>query len=184
MSAVQGIIRGHRGRIDVVSEPGQGSTLTVLLPGSEAHLNLPLAEEQREARPRPRPRPRPRTVLVVDDEATAREVACCMLEALGFEVCQARDGHDALEHLRHNAVDLVLLDLTMPRMNGAETFREMRRLGIAPPVILSSAFAEAEAEEYVRSEGFADFIQKPYRVAVLDEKVRQIVGYGAGDRRS
>lgn len=73
-------------------------------------------------------------------------------------------------------VDLVLLDLMMPRMNGVETFREMRRLGIDTPVILSSAFAEAEAGDYVRRDGFADFIQKPYRMKDLDDRVRRVVG--------
>ncbi len=170
MSAVQGIVRGHQGRIDITSAPGHGSSLIVLLPASNAALPAPVDDIQAGELLNGL------TALLVDDELTTLEVGCFMLEALGFQVHRASDGVEALELLRRTTVDLVLIDLMMPRMNGVETFREMRRLGIDTPVILSSAFAEEEAGDYVRRDGFDDFIQKPYRMKELDDRVRRVVG--------
>ena len=101
-----------------------------------------------------------------------------MLERMGFEVIQAADGHEALnEYQRHaNRISLVLLDLTMPGMDGEETFRALRRISPTVPVVMSSGFTEQEITARVAGQGLAGFLQKPYSLATLQEKIRQAIG--------
>jgi len=169
LAAVLGIVRGHGGAIKLVSEPARGTTFTVLFPRREK-------EAQAATSPAPVPgaaAPAPgKLVLVIDDDATVRTVTQRMLERAGFEVLVAGDGLEGLEVYRDSRrVDLVLLDMTMPRMDGEETFRELRRLDPNVRVILTSGYNELDATERFAGGGLAGFIQKPYRPSDLIGKV-------------
>ena len=112
-------------------------------------------------------------LLVVDDEVDLADAIVKGLRREGYAVDVAYDGEEALEKARLNRYDLICLDITMPRMDGEETFREMRRIKDDVPVILSSGFSEQEITQRFAGKGLAGFIQKPYRSADLNAKLRK-----------
>jgi PAS domain S-box-containing protein len=173
LAAVLGIVRGHRGAIKVYSQPGQGSTLAILFPMAPGEP-VP-AEVTPEA---PTAWRGSGTVLLVDDEEPVRNVAKEMLERLGFRVVTAADGRQALATFRVHAdrIVCVLLDLTMPHLNGVETFQELRGLRADLRVILSSGYDEQDVIQRFAGRGLAGFIQKPYTLGALQEVLRRALG--------
>jgi PAS domain S-box-containing protein len=169
LSAVLGIIRAHRGAIKVYSEPGRGSTFKVLFPAEGSH---------RPAAPAPAAvsgvTVNHGAVMVVDDEDIVRQIAGAALEQLGFEVIEARNGVEAVDLFRScgAGVDLVILDLTMPLMTGEETLRRLRAIDPNVRVILSSGFNESDATRHFQGRGLAGFLQKPYTLTRLSERVQ------------
>ncbi len=172
LAAVQGIVRGHEGTIQVESQPGEGSTFRLLLP---AHTESARRQSEAPERPAP-PREGPAgTVLIVDDEETVLVVGSTMLEHAGFEVLTAPGGRAAVDLLRRDphAIDCVLLDLSMPLMDGRECFQLLREIRPDIRVVLSSGYNEQEAVDRFEHEGLAGFIQKPYRATDLSAIIRQ-----------
>jgi len=171
LAAVLGIVRGHKGAIKVYSELGTGTTIKVLFPVSPIQSRSETASESEDI-PR-RPCHEKKTVLLVDDEDTVRQVGKRMLERMGFEVMTAREGREALFIFREHAerIACVLLDLTMPLMDGQECFREMRRIREDVPVLLSSGYNEQDVTQRFVGKGLAGFIQKPYVSETLRKKV-------------
>jgi signal transduction histidine kinase/CheY-like chemotaxis protein/ABC-type amino acid transport substrate-binding protein len=168
LSATVGILKGHHAGLRIYSEPGRGTTFKLLFPASEASL------QEASAAPAPAARGvHKATVLLVDDEEMIRESAAAVLESLGLSVLAAEDGLQALEVLqRHGAeVDIVLMDLTMPRMDGREAFQQIRRAWPLLPVILSSGYSEQESIQDFMGRGLAAFLQKPYTLQSLEETV-------------
>ncbi|MEM7308072.1 MAG: response regulator [Planctomycetota bacterium] len=163
LAAVRGIVRTHAGNLRVRSRPGEGSELTVLLP----------AAGERGARAQPAEEPaaveRSGRVLVVDDEETVREVTRDMLFTLGLNVVEARSGKEALEIVRRDdqRLELVLLDLTMPGMDGASTLDAIAALATGVPVVLMSGYAEPEIHRLV--ERAAGFLRKPFNLDELED---------------
>ncbi len=170
LAAVLGIVRGHRGGIKIYSEPGKGTTFTVLFPAGEGATAFPESTHEEAGAV-----DQAGLVLVVDDDPSVCDVARAMLEAAGFQVVVAADGREAVDLFRARApeISLVLLDMTMPRMGGEEAFREIRRIRGDARVILSSGYNEQDATNHFAGKGLAGFIQKPYRVAALAAKVRE-----------
>lgn len=175
MAAVLGIVRGHKGAINIYSEVNIGSTFKLLFPAvnitsenskSESKLFNPIKEKKG-------------AILLVDDEETIRYVGKRMLERLGFEVITAVDGIDACKQYEDNMskIQLVLLDLTMPQRDGEETYREMRRLNSKVRVILTSGFTEQEITARFAGKGLAGFIQKPFSMSDLTEKIFEVINY-------
>ncbi len=173
MSAIRGIVRGHGGAIKVYSEPGRGTTVKVLLPAVGGRAE-PLGEPNDVARPASCAA----RVLVVDDEESVREVAAMILEEAGFEVATAADGREAVARFRESpdAWDCVVLDMTMPRMNGAEAFREMRRIRPDVRVLLCSGYDEQAATAQFAGKGLAGFLQKPFSPESLVRTVADLIG--------
>jgi nitrogen-specific signal transduction histidine kinase/CheY-like chemotaxis protein len=167
LSAVQGILRTHNGALELVSRLGEGSTFRVFLPASGKaafHAPLPVERANQGAG----------TVLVVDDEEIVLRTSKTSLERAGFEVVLAESGERAISILRDKetpAVHLIVLDLSMPNMNGKDTMEQIRRLEIAVPVLICSGYSEAEVCREFAGLDVAGFIQKPFTARELTARV-------------
>jgi PAS domain S-box-containing protein len=173
LAAVSGIVQGHKGALKVYSEPGKGSSFKLLLPAATQD-GAPLdgrAEGEVTLVPRG-------TILIVDDEETVQAVAARMLEALGFGVLLASDGRRALTVYaeKRDIITAVLMDLTMPHLDGEETFRELRRVDPHVRVLLMSGYNEQDAVARFVGKGLAGFIQKPFNIGDLKESLRLLFG--------
>jgi PAS domain S-box-containing protein len=169
LAAVLGIVRGHKGGLKVYSEPGKGTTFKLFFPVATGK-----AQDSTSPFPIPAGFRGSGTVLIADDEETVRTVAARMLERLGFAVVLAADGREAVEKFRAepDRYSFVLLDLTMPRLDGEETFRQMRQIRPGVRVILTSGFNQQEAVMRFTGKGLAGFIQKPFELTKLTQVVR------------
>ena len=176
LAAVLGIVRGHKGAIKVYSEPTRGTTFKVLFPASNRTEGTTEATSQADAWRGTG------TILVVDDEETVRAVARKMLEKAGFQVLSANDGREGVDLFRQHIQEIaaVLLDLTMPHMNGVEAFREMRLLRSDVRVVLMSGYNEQEVINQFAGKGLAGFVQKPFRANELLAVLRRTLEKGTG----
>lgn len=168
LSAVLGIVRGHHGGIQCESEPGRGTTFRLFFPAATREADR-VAEPSRTTdlwRGRG-------TVLVVDDEASIVQLARQMLKTMGFSVLTASDGRSALEVYRsaREPIDLVLLDRTMPLMDGDETLRELLLYDPDARVVMTSGYSEQSVAAIGHK--LAGFLQKPYRFDDLRTVVRR-----------
>ncbi|PTY02793.1 hypothetical protein DB347_22870 [Opitutaceae bacterium EW11] len=174
LAAVLGIVRGHKGAIRVTSQPGKGTEFEILFPalGQLATPPDPLihagAEGARSSMP----------VMVVDDEEAVRAVAVRVLRNSGFRVVPAENGVKALEILRADTEKfaLVLLDLTMPRMDGEEAFRLIREIKPDVPVVIMSGFSEQDMADRFSGLRLDGFVEKPFSAETLLTKVRAVLG--------
>lgn len=171
LPAVQGVVRGHRGAIEVKSSPGKGTTVRLFLPA------LQEAETQETADLSPTATTATGLILVADDEDVVRRVAKSALERRGYGVVLAADGREAVEVFRSMParITAVLLDMTMPVMNGAEAMAQIRALRPDVPVIATSGYNEAEALRRFGA-GVTAYLQKPFTAAQLAEIVRGVAG--------
>ncbi len=177
LPATHGILQAHGALLHVVSTLGEGSIFTVYFPAE------PTAEPEVPKRLQAAPAPKPPSrsggrILLVDDEDALRESIAEFLQILGFEVVEARDGIEAVTSFTgaSPAFDLVIMDLTMPRMNGHEAFRAIHGQDPGVKVILSSGYAEHEATRHFIGEGLAAFLQKPYALKDLERLIGQVLG--------
>lgn len=168
LPATLGIVRGHRGAIAVESRRGEGTRVRVWFPVASPADPPPLPREPTPVPPEP-----PRVVLVVDDEDEVREFMVEVLRGQGHEVLQARDGSEALEVYDAHAtrIGAVVLDLTMPVMDGETALRHLRARNPDLPVVLSSGFSATDARKRHQGHAVTRFLQKPYRAAALLEAV-------------
>jgi PAS domain S-box-containing protein len=174
MSTVLGMVCGHNGAIMIESEVGKGTTFRVLFPAHAEQVAKPELADDRSGSENWRGTG---TVLIVDDESAIRRLAAQMLAHLGFETLSAVDGQDGINVFRENAdsITCVLLDLTMPRMDGGEAYHAMKRIQADVPIILSSGFDEIDITERFGESGIAGFIQKPYKLVKLREAVQRAI---------
>jgi CheY-like chemotaxis protein len=174
LAAALGIVRGHKGAIDVESVEHEGSTFTVLLPA------LPESEQTaivRDAGGAQKTATSGGVVLVVDDEDVVRRTARTTLEHHGhtvFEAADGRDGADLFSRL-HDRLSAVLLDLTMPHMDGHDVWKYIRRIRPDMKIVISSGFDESEAMKHFAEEPDLHFIQKPYTAAALASKIKAVL---------
>jgi CheY-like chemotaxis protein len=175
LASVLGIVRGHHGAIGVVTAPGRGTSFRVLLPPSTgAAAPAPGKSRARGATVRRS------KILVVDDEEWVLELAQEFLVRSGFEVVTAGGGREALEVLRGDAgetIRAVVLDLTMPDLDGRETFQEIRALRPALPVIVVSGFSKEATADHFPPHEIAAFVRKPYE----PEDLVEAIGVALGD---
>jgi len=171
MSAMLGIVRGHDGAIKIYSELGKGTAIKVFFPVSDAlEANEKVVETERTNLSGV-------TVLVVDDEPMLRDVAVSLLEFSGVHVITAENGKDGIEkYFDHkNEIDIVLLDMMMPVMNGEETFQKLRAIDPEVKVLLCSGYNEQDATQQFTGKGLAGFIQKPYRSDALITAISDVL---------
>ncbi|MDQ6967462.1 MAG: response regulator [Mariprofundaceae bacterium] len=162
MSAVLGIVNGHNGVLNVYSECDKGTTFKIALPVSSS-ANVAVTEQLDVPK---NIKKCSGTVLVIDDEESIRNIACLLLEDMGFSVVTAVDGKHGLEVFREYQKKLVgvILDMTMPNMNGEDCFHALRNIAPNVQVILSSGYSEEDATSCFQGKGLAGFIQKPYQL--------------------
>ncbi len=173
LAAAIGIVRGHSGAIKVYSEPGRGTTFKVLLPA----VGGP-AEQVRSVQIAARPWQGSGNILLIDDEEIVRRTSSRILESFGFVVELAADGHEGVALFTRNPAryDVVLLDLTMPGMDGEEVFRQLRLIRPDVRVVLMSGFNKQEAVNRFLGKGLAGFIQKPFEISTLTTELRSALG--------
>ena len=168
LAVVLGIIRGHRGTIDVRSQPNRGTSIRVFLPV--------IKRVEKIAHPTPPPSTSTR-ILVVDDEPSVRWVTERVLKRLGFDVLACNDGKSAIETLQQHLNDIacVLLDLTMPIMNGEQTLKALRTIKPDLPVIMMSGYSEETASTHIKRSNLVAFLQKPFTISELQETLSTVV---------
>ncbi len=170
LAMVYGIIRGHDGMIDVISQPGHGSTFAIYLPA----LKLSVTDEKKEETAILKGT---ETVLLVDDEETILEVSRALLEALGYQVYTADSGKAAIAIYleKKDKIDLVILDMIMPGISGGQTFDRLVEIDPGVKVLLASGYSiEGEAQK-ILDRGCSGFIQKPFHVSSLSRIMREVL---------
>jgi CheY-like chemotaxis protein len=175
MAAVQGIIARHRGTLTAESTPGEGTTFRIALPAGTRQASEKPAEPAGHV---PSPSSKTcRTVLVIDDEEDVREILQMMLESTGLVVLSAADGPEGIETFRRqrNHIAAILLDMTMPQMDGTEVLREIRKIDPDVPVLLCSGYGPQNARGRLPLDQIAGFIAKPFEMDALLENVFSVI---------
>lgn len=174
LSSAYGIIKNHRGFIKVTSQVSRGSVFTLFLPASASPM-------QAETETILQPLRGAGTVMVVDDERFIIEIAGEWLRELGYRVIEASSGQEALDLYASNRerIDLVILDMIMPGMDGGETFDGLRALDPDVRVLLISGYGLNGRAKEIRHQGCRGFLQKPFTILQLSEKIKSILTEGA-----
>jgi CheY-like chemotaxis protein len=170
MATVYGIIKGHEGMIDVVSEPGRGTTFNIYLPATEKTIirkKTDLAEILTGTE----------TILLVDDEKMGLEVTGEILESMGYSVYGVGSGQEAISVYmeKRNEIDLVILDMIMPGISGGETFDCLREINPEIRVLLSSGYSLEGQAQQILDRGCNGFLQKPFHPDKLSSKIREML---------
>lgn len=160
LAAVLGIVQGHRGAIDIESEVGRGTSITVYLPASDKP-----AERETTTSFTPPALRGSGCALIVEDEVIVRDLATSLLSSVGFEVVSVADGESAVTYLQEHAstLSLVLLDIVLPRIDGQEVLRRLRAIRSDLPVILSSGNDIVDNDAIREEDDFTLFLKKPVR---------------------
>jgi PAS domain S-box-containing protein len=170
LSSTYGIVKSHRGYIDVDSEKGRGTSFNIYLPATEkkvtdeteAHGEILKGSE---------------TVLLVDDEDMIIEGCGELLDKIGYTVSTAKGGKEAIEiyKKKENQIDLVILDMIMPEMDGGETYKSLKEISPDIKVLLSSGYSMDDQAAGILKQGCDGFIQKPFNIMDLSIKIRKIL---------
>jgi len=170
LATVYGIIKGHQGIINVYSERGHGTTFTIYLPASEKKVTQERKVPESILKGH-------ETILLVDDEEVIAAVTGEILESLGYNVLAARSGREAIEIYKATweKIALVILDMIMPEIGGGETFDHLKEINPDVKVILSSGYSLSGQAVKIMEKGCYAFIQKPFTVMSLSQKIREVL---------
>jgi two-component system cell cycle sensor histidine kinase/response regulator CckA len=171
LAASYGIIRNHGGVINAYSEPERGATFNIYLPASGDELEE-FERDCQDAMISGRG-----GILLIDDENMIRDVASEMLQLLGYTVYQAAGGKEAIDIYRadKDKIDLVILDMILPGMNGAQVLEKLKQIAPDVKVILSSGYSMQGEVQKVMESGCFGFIQKPYLFTELSRIIKQVL---------
>lgn len=177
LSVVYGIVQTHQGFIDVISEPGHGTGVTVYLPVEEEELvDAPVqADSDAEIVPGGS-----ETLLLVEDEESLRRLVQAVLQSKGYRVLTASNGEEAIEtYLNHrNEISVVICDLGLPKLGGDEVFKKIRDANRDVKIIMASGFVDPKVKSELAGAGMKYFIQKPYVPDEVLRKIRQVIDLG------
>lgn len=170
LASAYGIIKNHGGIISVYSEIGQGTTFNIYLPTSKQMITPKVSVKEELVQGSA-------TLLLVDDEQLIIDVGTAILKKLGYRVLVATSGEAAIEMMRQKKadIDLVILDMIMPGMDGGKTFDRIREVCPDIPVILSSGYALNGKATAIMERGCNGFLQKPFNIAELSLKVQEVL---------
>jgi CheY-like chemotaxis protein len=173
LASVYGIIKNHGGIVTVKSDKGRGTTFTVFLPASDKAARLDRAQTMNAVRGEG-------TILLVDDEKMVIEAGRLMLQSLGYTVLTAYNGLEALSiyKARQTDIDLVLLDIIMPGMDGSEVLQIMRTINPEVKILLASGYSLEHQTQKTLGAGCAGFIQKPFSLKALSVKIQECLTKG------
>ena len=172
LASSYGIVKNHGGFIDVYSEKGKGTTFNIYLPVSEKNY-IKEADKTECVK-----KTGTETILLVDDEKIIRNITEKMLNKLGYQVLTAANGLNAVEIYKNNKdkTDMVILDMIMPEMGGSETYDELKKINPDIKVLLASGYSIDEDVSNILERGCNGFIQKPFSLNKLLQKIRDILG--------
>ncbi len=172
LATVYGIVKGHKGVINVYSEVGHGTTFNVYLPASKKGLKVVEEVEVPEKLVKGA-----ETLLIIDDEEMIVKVSKEILETLGYNVITALSGREGVETYgrRKDEIDLVILDMIMPDLEGGKAFEELRAINPAVKVLLCSGYTLNNEAEAILARGCKAFMQKPFNIQSLSVKVREVL---------
>jgi CheY-like chemotaxis protein len=170
LATVYGIIKGHRGMINVDSESGHGTAFTIYLPASDKGVVKEKSATGTIARGT-------ETIRLVDDEKTVLEVSREMLESVGYRIYVAGSGQEAIAVYteKRNEIALVILDMIMPGISGEATFDRLREINPEVKVLLSSGYSIDSQAQQILDRGCNGFSQKPFTLSDISHKIREIL---------
>ncbi len=173
LATAYGIVKNHGGIINVYSVLGKGTTFNIYFPASQKQIvseEMASSEIVRSTG----------TIFLVDDEEMILTVGKDMLNALGYEVCTASGGEQALTLYaeRRDRIDLVILDMIMPSVSGGDTYDRLKAMNPNVKVILSSGYSLNAQAAKIIARGCNGFIQKPFNINDLSQKIRQVLDQG------
>ncbi len=173
LAMAYGIIKNHGGIINVYSELGRGTTFNIYFPASQKQIGLEETVSSEIVRSTG-------TILLIDDQEMILTVGRDMLNALGYDVCTASGGEEALALYaeKKDKIDLVILDMIMPSMSGAETYDHLKSMNQDVLVILSSGYSLNAQAAKIIARGCNGFIQKPFNIKDLSRKIREVLDEG------
>ena len=168
LATVYGIVKGHRGMIEVESAPGKGTTFCIYLPAATKKPDAENPGETKEATGK-------ETILLVDDEDTVRETTGELISMLGYRVFPVASGQEAIAAFmeQQKEIDLVVLDMIMPGMSGSVTFDRLREIDPEIRVLLSSGYSINGQAQDIMERGCKGFIQKPFKMEELSQRIRE-----------
>lgn len=172
LASAYGIVKNHDGLIHVQSEKAKGTTFTIHLPASDKDVALEKSQDVQLQKGTG-------TVLLVDDESMVIDVAQPMLETLGYTVLTALGGEEAIRVYREKPqeIDVIILDMVMPDLSGGETFDRLKKVDSGVRVILSSGYSIDGQAQDILSRGCAGFLQKPFSLNALSQKLRFVLDH-------
>ena len=169
MAVVWGTVKDHKGHIDIQSTPGQGTTITLYFPVTRKEIR-----GQEEALPIEEYMGKGASIVVVDDVEEQREIASRILKKLGYAVTAVASGEEAVEYMKNNSADLLVLDMIMdPGIDGLTTYRKILELHPAQKAIIASGFSETERVKEVQRLGAGTYVKKPYTMEKIGLAVKE-----------
>ncbi len=173
LSVVHGIVVTHKGGITFSSKEGEGTVFKVIFPKTEQNL---IQTSQAAKEKTKHTKKTNGTVLVCDDEQSVREITSLMLTKMDLLVIEASDGKESLEILKtRNDISLVILDLTMPGLDGEKTSREIRKINSKIPILIVSGYNRLEIDLRFTGLDSINFLQKPYSYQILKDKIQKLL---------